>query len=45
MKRLSSALLALSLLAGIAGQAYADNDTKTRNIQELERQNRTGNPG
>jgi hypothetical protein len=45
MKKLSSALLALSLLVGVAGQACADNDNRTRNIQELERQNRAGNAG
>jgi hypothetical protein len=29
----------------VAGQASAANDNETTNIQDLERQNRAGNPG
>jgi hypothetical protein len=44
VKKLASILLVLSTLTGVAGLAYADNDTNTGNIQNLERQNRAGNP-
>jgi hypothetical protein len=45
VKKLASILLVLSTLTGAAALAYADNDTNTGNIRDLERQNRAGNPG
>ena len=43
MKRLISALLALSAVAGIAGQALADqNDGKSTNLEQMDRENRGG---
>lgn len=45
MKTIAAVLLALSTLAGVAAQAYADNDLNTTNLQDMERQNRAGNPG
>jgi hypothetical protein len=45
MRTIASALLALSVLAGVASPVIAANDTDTTNLQDLERQNRAGNPG
>jgi hypothetical protein len=43
MKIITSALLALSVLAGIASQAVADeNDGKSTNLQQMDRENRGG---
>ena len=46
MKTFLAALLALSALVGVAGQALADeNDGKSTNLQQMEREGRAGNPG
>ena len=45
MKTIASILLVLSTLGGVATQALADNTPNTTNLQDLERQNRAGNPG
>jgi hypothetical protein len=43
MKIITSAILALSVLAGVASQAVADeNDGKSTNIQQMDRENRGG---
>ena len=43
MKTLMSALLALSALAGVAGQVMADeNDGKSTNLEQMDRENRGG---
>ena len=42
MKTLMSALLALSALVGIAGQALADNDGKSTDFEQMDRENRGG---
>jgi hypothetical protein len=43
MKTLISALLALSALVSIAGQAQADqNDGKSTNFEQMDRENRGG---
>jgi hypothetical protein len=43
MKTITSAILALSVLAGIAGRAYADeNDGKSTNLQQMDRESRGG---
>jgi hypothetical protein len=43
MKIITSALLALSVLAGVASQAVADeNDGKSTNLQQMDRENRGG---
>ena len=43
MKTITSALLALSVLAGIAGQVFADeNDGKSTNLEQMDRESRGG---
>jgi hypothetical protein len=43
MKIITSAILALSVLAGVASQAVADeNDGKSTNLQQMDRENRGG---
>jgi hypothetical protein len=43
MKTIASTILALSVLAGVAGQALADeNDGKSTNLQQMDRENRGG---
>jgi len=43
MKITTSAILALSVLAGVASQAVADeNDGKSTNLQQMDRENRGG---
>ena len=43
MKTFMSLLLALSALVGVAGQALADeNDGKSLNFQQMDRENRGG---
>jgi hypothetical protein len=43
MKIITSAILALSVLAGVASQVVADeNDGKSTNLQQMDRENRGG---